>query len=83
MTTRRKRISEETTPAELETVVHNLLPVGQQVTITREFKGPGGMMRIGTNSVIEGYQTDEGGTRYKILHRGFRFWIPEEYVMPL
>lgn len=83
MTTRRKGIPKETTPAESEPVVHKLLSVGQQVTIIREFKGPGGMMRIGTNSVIEGYQTDEETIRYKILHRGFRFWIPEEYVMPL
>lgn len=59
------------------------IPIGQQVKITKEFKGPRGVIRSGTATIIEGHQVRGDKLQYKILHRGFRFWVPGEIVESL
>lgn len=56
------------------------MAIGQQVTVIREFKGPRGTIRIGTSSIIEGHSISGGKIIYKIIHRGFRFWVPAGYI---
>lgn len=51
------------------------LKIGQQVKVTSEVKSPRGVMRAGTATVIEGYQVTGGKVQYKVLYRGFRFWV--------
>lgn len=50
--------------------------IGQQVRVTGEVKHGSVVMRPGTPTVIEGM----AGDKYKILYRGFRFWVPAEIV---
>lgn len=73
-------ITIEVIPVETEV---SPLPIGQQVRVTAEVKGPGGVMRAGTTTVIEGCQMTGEKVQYKVLHRGFRFWVPGEIVEKL
>lgn len=82
MATRKRKVAKE---PELEVIQEggSPLPIGQQVRVTAEVKGLGGVMRAGTTSVIEGCQVTGEKVQYKVLHRGFRFWVPGEIVEKL